>query len=66
MSSETSRTFVCKRCGNQVTEPRSVWKKKSQKDKRICEPCRKKRELSIQTAREKAQYAGYNIDLFRY
>lgn len=56
-----TRTFVCKRCGNQVTEPYNVWKKKPQKEKRVCEACRKRRELARQTAAERAKYAGYGF-----
>lgn len=59
MNGENTRTFVCKRCGQKVTELRSVWKKKPQEDKRVCEACRKRREIARQTAAEKAQHAGY-------
>lgn len=61
MSNETMRTFVCKRCGNQVTEPHNVWKKKPQQDKRVCEECRRKQALAKQTAEERAQHAGYGF-----
>lgn len=57
--SNEGRTFVCKRCGEKVTESLRVWKKKPQKEKRVCECCRKRQAIARQTAAERSHYAGY-------
>lgn len=59
MADNNTRVFVCKRCGNKVAEKRTEWQKKPQKHKRVCYECLRASELARQTAREKAEYAGY-------
>lgn len=55
-----NRTFVCKRCGQKISERRSEWQKKPQKHKRVCNACLRATELARQTARERAECAGYS------
>ena len=49
-----TREYVCRYCGQEISESYASWKKKSQKDKRHCPDCLKKRAIAKQTKAEMA------------
>lgn len=55
------RYFKCKRCGVDATENVYKWRKKPAHLKNVCFGCIDKRNLAAETARERAQDAGYSL-----
>ena len=46
------RIFVCRQCGQTVSEPLITWRKKKQECKRYCNKCLESNRIHNQTIRE--------------
>ena len=55
------RTYICKRCGRETTENVYKWRKKAQKDKRICPHCLNSRAAAIAARQEMRHNMPYGL-----
>ena len=55
------RLYRCKRCGKDTKENIHWWRKKPQEKKNICFECLRKRNLALQTNRERCADRGYTF-----